>query len=125
MSDLNGTWLGTYWQGGNPTRFEMVLLQSGNSISGSILDDGYLGEAKLSGEVVGRRIRFSKRYFTSSPTPIDYAGTVSEDDDYIQGQWTINRFDAGPWEARRSGESLSLDVEDKAKKKIPLAIGFR
>lgn len=125
MSDLNGTWLGTYWQRGNPTRFEMVLLQSGNSLSGSILDDGYLGDAKLSGEVVGRRIRFSKRYVTSSPTSIEYAGTISEDEDYIQGQWTISRFDSGPWEARRSGESLSLKVEDKVEKKIPATIGYR
>ena len=125
MADLNGTWLGTYWQGGNPTRFEMVLVQGGNSISGSILDDSYLGESKLSGEVVGRRVCFSKRYFTSSPTPIEYVGTISEDEDYIHGQWTIGRFDNGAWEARRGGETLSLEVEDKTEEKVPLAIGFR
>lgn len=125
MADLNGTWLGTYWQRGNPTRFEIVLLQSGNSLSGSILDDSYLGEAKLSGEVVGRRISFSKRYVISSPDPVDYVGTVSEDEDLIQGQWKVGYVDSGPWEARRSGESLSLSTENKVEQKVPLAVGFR
>ncbi|MEB3218219.1 MAG: hypothetical protein VKN72_18585 [Nostocales cyanobacterium 94392] len=113
MADVNGTWLGTYWQYGNPTRFEIVLVQSGNSLAGNVLDDGYLGEAKLSGEVVGRRISFTKRYFTSSPDAVEYIGTISEDEDYIRGQWKIGKSDSGSWEARRSGESLSLEVENK------------
>ncbi len=135
MADLNGTWLGTYWQRGNPTRFEIVLLQSGNSISGSILDDNYLGEARLSGEVVGRRLSFSKRYVASSPDSVDYVGTISEDEDYIQGQWRIGNAETGPWEARRSGESLSLSTDykieqnkieqNKTEQKVPLAVGFR
>ncbi|MBE9216313.1 hypothetical protein IQ247_27240 [Plectonema cf. radiosum LEGE 06105] len=120
MADVNGTWLGTYWQQGNPTRFEVVLMQSGNSLTGNILDDGYLGEAKLSGEVIGRRISFTKRYFTSSPDAVEYIGTISEDEDYIQGQWKINRWDSGSWEARRSGEFLSLEIANKAEKKVPL-----
>jgi len=128
MADLNGTWLGTYWQRGNPTRFEIVLLQSGNSLSGSILDDSYLGEAKLTGEVVGRRINFAKRYVTSSPDVVDYAGTVSEDEELMQGQWKVKNVDSGPWEARRSGESLSLNAEDKVEQKVdkksPVAVGF-
>ena len=125
MADLNGTWLGTYWQRGNPTRFEIVLLQSGNSLSGSVLDDSYLGEAKLTGEVVGRRISFSKRYVTSSPDSVDYVGAISEDEDYIQGQWKVSFADSGPWEARRSGESLSLNTENKVEQKVPQAIGFQ
>ena len=117
MSDVNGTWLGTYWQQGNPTRFEVVLVQSGNSLTGNVLDDSYLGEAKLSGEVVGRSISFVKRYFTSSPDAVEYVGTISEDEDYIQGQWTINGWNSGSWEARRSGESLSLETENISAKK--------
>jgi hypothetical protein len=123
MADVNGTWLGTYWQHGNPTRFEIVLLQSGTSLTGNVLDDSDLGEAKLSGEVVGRRIRFIKRYFTSSPDAVEYVGTISDSEDYIQGQWNINSWEFGPWEARRSGESLSLEVGNKATKKIPVTIG--
>ena len=69
--DISGTWLGTYWQNDNPTRFEATLVMSGNSLSGSILDDNLLGESRISGEVVGRSIRFTKRYLTSSPNPID------------------------------------------------------
>ncbi|MGD1909741.1 MAG: hypothetical protein ACFB2X_02395 [Rivularia sp. (in: cyanobacteria)] len=122
MADVNGTWLGTYWQNGNPTRFEVVLVQSGNSLTGNVLDDGYLGEAKLSGDVIGSCISFTKRYFTSSPDAVEYVGTISEDEDYIQGQWKISSWDFGPWEARRSGESLSLEVENKTAKKTPLTI---
>ena len=120
MTDVNGTWLGTYWQDGNPTRFEVVLVQSDNSLTGNILDDNYLGEAKLSGEVVGRHISFIKSYFTSSPDAVEYTGTISEDEDYIQGQWNINSWDFGPWEARRSGEFLSLEVGNKSQKKVPI-----
>ena len=85
MADLNGTWLGTYWQAGNPTRFELVLLYSGNSITGSILDDSYMGKARLSGEVIGRRISFLKRYLNSAFFPVNYTGTLSKGEDYIQG----------------------------------------
>ena len=122
MADVNGTWLGTYWQYGNPTRFEIVLLQSGNSLTGSVLDDCYLGEAKLSGEVVGRRISFIKSYFTSSPDSVEYVGTISDSEDYIQGQWAIGNWDSVPWEARRSGESLSLEAKNKADKKVPVTV---
>ncbi len=120
MADVNGTWLGTYWQHGNPTRFEVVLVQSGNSLSGRVLDDSYLGGAKLSGEVVGRHISFTKRYFTSSSDAVEYVGIISEDEDYIQGQWNISSLDSGSWEARRSGESLSLETKNKAENKVPV-----
>ncbi|MGA1355681.1 MAG: hypothetical protein ACO35Q_03260 [Prochlorothrix sp.] len=50
MADLSGSWLGTYWQLGNPTRFEATLVQGGNSLTGNILDDGPLGEAQLTGD---------------------------------------------------------------------------
>ncbi len=29
MADVSGAWLGTYWQQGNPTRFEATLIQGG------------------------------------------------------------------------------------------------
>ncbi|MDF5724134.1 MAG: hypothetical protein PUP91_27445 [Rhizonema sp. PD37] len=111
MVDLSGTWLGTYWQGESATRFEAILIQSGNSLTGRIQDDSSLGEAQLSGEVIGRRLSFIKRYLMIRNTSVDYVGTVSEDEDFIQGQWTIKGYDVGPWEARRSGESLTLNLE--------------
>jgi hypothetical protein len=107
MADLSGMWLGTYWQRDTPTRFEATLVQGGNALSGSILDSGYLGEAQLSGTVVGRRVQFVKRYLGQGQAAIDYVGTVSEDGDHITGQWSIGGFDAGPWEAHRSDDDLS------------------
>ena len=107
MADLSGMWLGTYWQRDTPTRFEATLVHGGNQLSGSILDDGYLGEAQISGTVSGRQVRFVKRYVTSNQTTIDYTGTISEDGDHIAGQWSIAGFDTGPWEAHRSDDELN------------------
>ena len=120
MADVSGTWLGTYWQQGIPTRFEVTLIQSGNTLTGRILDDSDLGEAQLTGEVVGRRISFIKRYFTTSPDPVTYVGTISEDEDYMQGQWSLKPWGSGPWEARRSGETLMADLQTRIEKKVSL-----
>lgn len=122
MADLSGTWLGTYWQGGIPNRFEATLLQNGNTLSGNILDDNYLGEAKLSGEVIGRRIQFTKRYLTTSPDPVSYAGTLAESEDFMQGQWRVNRFASGPWEARRSGDDVMADLKVRLAKQVPVLL---
>ncbi|MFQ4134690.1 hypothetical protein PGN35_000050 [Nodosilinea sp. PGN35] len=107
MVDLSGMWLGTYWQQDTPTRFEATLVQGGNTLTGSILDSGHLGEAQLSGTVTGRRVQFVKHYLSRGQFPIDYRGVVSEDGDSITGQWSIAGFDAGPWEAHRSDDELS------------------
>lgn len=107
MADLSGMWLGTYWQWDAPTRFEATLVQGGNTLSGSILDENYLGEARISGTVSGGQVRFVKRYLTSNQTPIDYTGTVSKDGNRITGQWSIAGFDTGSWEAYRSEDDLS------------------
>jgi hypothetical protein len=113
MVDLNGDWLGTYWQTVNPIRFEATFVQSGNSLSGSILDDSYLGEASVNGEVIGRSISFTKCYLVTSPHPVKYIGTLSEDENYMQGKWTINARCFGVWEARRSGENLISDLKTR------------
>ena len=123
MADVNGNWLGTYWQQGIPSRFEAVFVQSGTRLSGSILDDNYLGEAQLNGEVVGRSISFTKRYLITSPTPVKYVGTISEQEDYIQGQWKIDRRHYGAWEARRSGDNLMADLQTRIKQQIPQITG--
>jgi hypothetical protein len=124
MADVNGSWLGTYWQLGEPTRFEVVFIQSGNSLTGSILDDSYLGEARLSGEVIERSISFSKSYLITSPDSVKYVGTVSEDEDYMQGNWSIGIWDYGNWEAYRSGDALKAITQTDASQNIPVAIGF-
>lgn len=122
MTDISGTWLGTYWQQEIPTRFEMTLIQGGNIVTGNILDDSSLGEAQLTGEVIGRRISFIKRYLTTSTEAVTYVGTISENEDYMQGQWSIKLWDFGAWEAKRSGESLLADFQTRLEKRVSLTI---
>lgn len=120
MANLSGTWLGTYWQQGNPTRFEATLIQGSNTLSGNILDDNYLGEARLSGEVIGRKISFTKCYITSSQYMINYVGTISEDENFMEGEWRINRFNSGIWEAHRSNEDLISELKNHLSQKSPV-----
>ena len=121
MADLSGTWLGTYWQEEEPTRFEATLVQTGNALSGNILDDNYLGEATISGQVIGRRVSFTKRYLTRGQGSIDYTGTVSEDENFMQGEWTIRGIASGPWEARRSDENLMADLQKRLAQELAVA----
>jgi hypothetical protein len=123
MADVNGTWLGTYWQEGIPSRFEAVLVQSGRALSGSILDDNYLGEAYLKGEVIGRNISFTKRYLVTSPAPIKYTGTLSANEDYMQGRWNIGHHFSGAWEARRSGDNLMSELRTRIQQQTSLSNG--
>ena len=122
MANLSGTWLGTYWQQANPTRFEATFIQGGNTLSGNILDGNYLGEATLSGKVIGHKINFAKQYLIGSQYIINYVGTISEDENFIQGQWLINRFNSGIWEAHRSNENLMLDLKNIVSEDLPLSL---
>lgn len=114
MADMTGIWLGTYWQWGQPTRFEASLVQGGNTLEGRILDDGYLGEACLSGQLDGVQVGFTKRYFTTSPSPICYTGILSEDGTYVRGHWQIGPFDSGTWEAYRASDLMVARFNDAA-----------
>lgn len=121
MANVSGSWLGTYWQNADPTRFEVTFVQAGNTISGSILDDSpLLGEAKASGEVIGRTIHFTKQYLTTSLYPINYSGLISEDEDSMQGSWTIQGLESGKWEAHRSGDDLVAELQNRRLESIPL-----
>ena len=123
MADLSGNWLGTYWQQGNQTRFEAIIIQAGNTLSGNILDDNYLGEATFNGEAIGRKISFTKRYIISSQHLIYYVGIVSEDEDFIQGEWHIDIFNFGLWEAHRNTEDLMLDLKNRLSEQLPISLG--
>lgn len=120
MTDVSGNWLGTYWQQEVPTRFEATLLQSGNTLSGNILDDGSLGEANLSGSMIGRSIQFTKRYLSKSNYSITYTGTVSATEDFMHGEWRIGLFSSGRWEAHRSGENLMIQLRERLANQISL-----
>jgi hypothetical protein len=129
MANLTGTWLGTYWQDDIPTRFEMVIAQGVNALSGNILDDGNLGEATITGEAIGRNIRFSKRYISAFQGNIFYQGLLSEDENLIQGEWSLKMYspaygemtDSGRWEATRSENDLSNELTQYLAKKKELA----
>jgi hypothetical protein len=122
MADLSGMWLGTYWQNGNPTRFEATFIQSGNTLTGNILDDSYLGEARLNGEVIGRSVQFIKQYLLHKQTPVNYRGTISEEDDFMQGTWNLGIFCSGNWEAHRSGENLNLELKNRLENRVPVSV---
>ncbi|MBE9180589.1 hypothetical protein IQ268_18670 [Oculatella sp. LEGE 06141] len=122
MADVNGTWLGTYWQAGSPTRFEATLVQSGNTLTGRILDDGNLGEAQITGEVSGLTISFTKRYLTTSLSLVSYTGAIAVDADFMSGKWSIGQSDSGEWEAHRGGENLVAELNERLADEEPAAI---
>ena len=119
MANITGSWLGTYWQNGNPTRFEATFAQSNNVFSGRIADDGPQGEAQVSGDVIGRHVDFVKRYF-SAPGTIHYTGTLSEDENFLSGQWNIGSQQLGTWEAHRSDNNLANELQKRLQKSTPL-----
>ena len=121
MADITGAWLGTYWQAGTPTRFEATFVQAQNSLSGRVSDDSTLGEAQVQGQITGRQVSFTKRYFQNSSYAIDYSGTLSEDENYISGRWSVNARHSGPWEARRSDDPISQEFRQLRRKQVPAA----
>lgn len=123
MADVSGMWLGTYWQENRPTRFEATLVQSGNHLNGQILDDNELGEAQITGEIIGRSLQFTKRYLTTSAHLVTYTGVLSEDANSMQGKWSIGSRYSGKWEAHRSGEDLLADLKNQLENRVPVAMG--
>ena len=82
--------------------------------------DSYLGEAKLSGEVIGLNIQFIKRYLATSPDPVNYTGTLAESEDFLHGKWCLGRFASGPWSARSGGENLIADLKARLSYWVPV-----
>lgn len=121
MADINGAWLGSYWQGGGQTRFEVTFVQAGNTLTGRVLDDGYLGEAQISGDVTGRNVSFVKQYINKSTHAIHYSGTISEDETFMSGTWIIQGYDSGRWEARRNSDDLMTQLKARMEKRTALA----
>jgi hypothetical protein len=123
MADLSGTWLGTYWQAEQPTRFEATLVQGGSDLSGRIQDDNEHGESQIAGSVIGRRIQFTKQYLMGGLPAIEYTGEINTEEDLIQGTWRINNSKySGRWEARRSGDDLMQQLRRRLEQKIPAGI---
>lgn len=125
MAELTGPWLGSYWQAKTPTRFEATFVQANNSLSGRIVDDSSLGEAQIQGQVTGRQVTFTKKYFKNPSYTIQYTGTVSEDGDHINGQWRLDARHSGPWEAHRSDNALSQEFKAVLTKNAPELAGAK
>jgi hypothetical protein len=100
----------------------MTLLQGGNTLNGRILDDSYLGEASAVGFAIGRSVSFTKTYLTSARHSVRYTGTISFDGNTMQGQWKINFFFSGNWEAQRSDDNLSLKNVTRQADKVPVSV---
>lgn len=117
--------MGCGWErigfGLEPVRFEMTLITGGNALSGSILDDSYLGEASLAGEVSGRSISFTKTYLITSRHSVRYTGKISDEGNQMQGRWKIGFF-TGRWEALRDDDNLSFGKTSRKEDKVPTYI---
>jgi hypothetical protein len=119
MEDLSGGWLGTYWYHGrlSPCRFEATLTHATRTgkLSGSVLDDGRLGMASVSGAATGPTVAFTKVYRNPGLEPIAYEGTVAEDGRSMAGTWAISRQGRiamrGTWEMHRTWAESAAEAE--------------
>ena len=114
---VEGGWLGTYhYSSGDmpPERFEARFSRrSDGRFSGTILDDGALGEANVEGRQEGLLVQFIKQYVRPPvgyvTAPVLYEGALSEDGKLMSGQWSLKvRYlgvfkstTMGSWHARR------------------------
>ena len=126
MPTIAGGWLGTYHfddpRHGLPCGFEATLSAIGpdGSFSGTILDDGPLGEAVLHhARQVGNELVFTKVYRLKerSLVPVRYTGHFLNDGTHLKGNWAIfesrrGRMSAvatGWWEAHRTWNAPELN----------------
>jgi hypothetical protein len=116
---IGGGWLGTYAYKGAlaaqpPVRFEATLTppDSDGRFTGSILDDGGLGEADVRGEQSGTGLRFSKIYRRRGQAMVSYEGTLADDGQTMQGTWQI-RAAHGVWDARRAWSEISSTAAEE------------
>lgn len=122
---VQGSWLGNYYYDGGaqlPCSFEAVFVESGGRVDGSILDDGRLGEAQVSGSFSYPSLTFTKSYYNSTLTPVRYDGVMSEEGKKLSGRWHISGDCHGTWHAWRSDceEEESETLETVEKVEVPL-----
>lgn len=114
-NSVQGSWLGNYYYENNsqPFSFEAVFVESEGQIEGSILDDGSLGEALVSGSFCDPNLNFTKRYHNSTLDPVQYLGTLSGDGNRISGSWQIRSLAKGAWTAWRQDEEEIPEFKDE------------
>lgn len=118
---ISGGWLGTYaYQGAqrpqSPVRFEATIKApaSDSRFTGTVLDDGGLGEADIRGEQSGQSLRFTKTYRKPGTPLISYEGMLSEDGQTMTGTWQIGSTAHGIWDAHRAWSDTGLGASEEA-----------
>ncbi len=114
---VGGGWLGTYAYTGiarrqPPVRFEATFTEpdAEGRFAGTILDDGPMGEAGVSGGQGGRGVRFSKAYKKKGLPLVSYEGTLADDGRTMRGTWRIADTTHGDWDARRLWSAGEADA---------------
>lgn len=127
MASVAGGWLGEYHYDdprfGEPCGFEATFSAVGadGGFTGTILDDGYLGEAILHhARQVGEEVIFTKVYRERQPgqAPVRYEGKLLNEGKLLRGTWAIFASQRGAmkatltgwWEARRTWDALELEL---------------
>lgn len=114
---VQGNWMGNYYyqRVNQPNAFEAVFLESKGMVDGSILDDGQLGEARVSGTFTFPTLSFVKKYDRAGLDAVRYEGTMDEDGKRISGTWTINTMCYGTFVIwRTDDEALDEDETEEA-----------
>ena len=116
---IAGSWRGHYSYYNVPdagSGFEVIFIDDGGALTGSVLDDCGLGEASLSGSFSFPSVKFTKVYFARALAPIHYDGTMSEDGKTISGKWLIVESEGamkGSWTAHRTDEEGKKEEKEK------------
>lgn len=118
---LTGVWEGLYSYPGNldpPNGFTATLLQSGDSVTGTVHEIGEMGvdqgrriHAFVDGRRMGARVAFTKIYDVGPESdysaPVVYEGSVSGDGQEIEGRWTIQGVWSGKFLMVRPGRTVA------------------
>jgi len=117
-----GIWSGTYQypdgSGQGPVKFQVIIIQQGQELTGFIKEPNTFGENKdepwLHADIKGNfdkdagKLTFTKTYDgTAGPShDVEYSGTLSEDGKKVEGNWTLGNL-SGAFTI----EKLSLDKQ--------------
>ncbi len=118
---IAGSWMGQYYYLGQQSgsAFEVVFVEIGSRVEGSVLDNCKLGEALVSGTFTYPNLQFIKTYIGVRIDPVEYRGTMNEDGTVISGNWYIrprskgSGATMGTWIATRGdgGEEFTFDID--------------
>lgn len=124
--NVSGSWLGNYYYAidSQPYGFEAVFVEQDGKVVGSILDDGKIGEAKVSGSFADPILTFTKIYNNPAHAPVRYEGTISDEGKRLTGTWQIMGEMHGSWMAWRQEEEEipDLETEDESKDESELEL---